>query len=66
MSEYHSPHDKFFKEIFSQLDLAEDLFRNYLPPFIASKIKPNTLKRLDDSFVDENLKSHFADLLFRV
>jgi hypothetical protein len=66
MADYQNPHDKFFKEIFSRLDLAEDFFRHYLPPAIAEKIKPDSLERLNDTFIDENLKLHLADLLFRV
>ncbi|MCL4868648.1 MAG: Rpn family recombination-promoting nuclease/putative transposase [Anaerolineae bacterium] len=31
MSELTNPHDKFFKEMFSQLDLTGDFLQNYLP-----------------------------------
>ncbi|HEX4949565.1 MAG TPA: Rpn family recombination-promoting nuclease/putative transposase [Blastocatellia bacterium] len=61
-----NPHDKFFKEIFGQPDLAADFVRNYLPPAIVSSLDLDSLEVQKESFVDEKLEENFADLIYRV
>lgn len=66
MSERQNPHDQFFKEILAQPGAIKDFLRYYLPEKFVRLIKPETAERLEDSFVDEDLKEHLSDLLFRV
>ncbi|MBF0474933.1 MAG: Rpn family recombination-promoting nuclease/putative transposase [Deltaproteobacteria bacterium] len=61
-----SHHDKFFKKMFSGKDLAKDFFSNYLPGYILGQIDLTTLEATTDSFVDDQLKEHFSDLVYRV
>lgn len=61
-----NPHDQFFKEIISQPGARRDFLRFYLPEKIVRLIEPDTAERVEDSFVDEELKEHLSDLLFRV
>ncbi|HEX4949265.1 MAG TPA: Rpn family recombination-promoting nuclease/putative transposase [Blastocatellia bacterium] len=61
-----NPHDKFFKEIFGQPDLAADFVRNYLPPAIVNSIDLPSLEVQKESFLDEKLEESFADLIYRV
>jgi predicted transposase/invertase (TIGR01784 family) len=64
--ELTNPHDKFFKEIFGQPDLAADFVRNYLPSAIVNALNLDSLEVQKESFVDEKLKENFADLIYRV
>ncbi len=66
MSEISNPHDRFFKEVFSRPDVAEDFVMNYLPPSITEAFAAGTFRLRKDSFVDETLREHFSDLLYEV
>lgn len=61
----HHPHDAFFKQVFSQLPHARELIQRYAPPEVVKLLNLDTLERMDTSFVDDELKQHFADLAFR-
>jgi len=58
------PHDKFFKEAFSRIDIVSDFLQVYLPAEIANKLDFRSLRRENDSYTDEQLGEHFADLVF--
>lgn len=60
-----NPHDKFFKETFSNVEVAKDFINNYLPSNIASIIDVNTLEPQKDSFINEDLEEVFSDMLFK-
>jgi predicted transposase/invertase (TIGR01784 family) len=61
-----NPHDQFFKEIFSQHESITDFVENYLPARLTRLFDLPTIERIEDSFVDNELKEHLSDLLFRV
>lgn len=60
------PHDKFFRSTFGQVEIASDFLSNYLPKDLIKIIDMNTLEPQKESFLDEDLKEEFSDLLFRV
>ncbi len=62
----HQPHDKFFKETFSDLELTRDFIRHYLPGGLQPLIDLSTLSQVSESFVDDALKAFYSDMLFRV
>jgi predicted transposase/invertase (TIGR01784 family) len=64
--EINNPHDKFFKQIFSNTENVSDLIRNALPEDIACKIDYSAVKIVNSSFVDENFKESFSDLIVSV
>ena len=66
MSEISNPHDSFFRETFSRKEVATDFLSMYLPDEITQHINLDTLKMSKDTFVDEELRSHFSDLLYTV
>jgi predicted transposase/invertase (TIGR01784 family) len=66
MSEISNPHDKFFKESFSRIEVATDFFRHHLPQPISQQLNLNTLTLQAGSFVAEELQEQFADLLYTV
>src|SRR5688572_22440304 len=59
-----SPHDALFKGIFSRPDRAAELLRASLRPELVRSIDWASLSLVPGSFVDEQLRSHHADLLF--
>ncbi len=61
-----NPHDKFFKETFSKIEVARDFMNNYLPQSIISIVDLNALEPQKDSFINEELQEVFSDMLFRV
>ena len=65
MAKLSKPHDKFFKETFSQPKIVRDFVRNYLPPDIVARLDLDALELQKDSFI-EGLQEHFSDILYRV
>ena len=59
-----TPHDELFKATFSILSEVQAFLRNWMPPFIRQGLDYDTLKRDPDSYVDEDLKSHFSDMVY--
>jgi predicted transposase YdaD len=60
-----NPHDKFFKESFSRLEVAKSFIEEVFPKEIKDKMNLNSLKLSNASYVDEMLKEHFADLVYQ-
>lgn len=61
-----NPHDKFFKETFGDVAVTKDFLYHYLPSEVRKYIKLDTLVPQKDSFIDDELKESFSDLLFKV
>lgn len=61
-----TPHDKFFKEMFSKKEVAESFIKNYFPQDLLELFNTDDLEISKDSFVDEDLKEFFSDVVYRV
>ncbi len=66
MPDITNPHDRFFKEVFSRPDVAEDFLFHYLPGHVSNLLQPGSFLLSKDSFVDANLQEYFSDLLYQV
>lgn len=66
MAEYPNPHDRFFKELFSEAETVVDFVEHYLPQEIVAAIDLTTLEIVKDTFIDEELRQYFSDLLLCV
>ena len=66
MPEITNPHDRFFKEVFARKEVAADFLRNYLPADVLACVDENSINLTKDSFVDNELATHFSDLLYEV
>lgn len=66
MAEITNPHDAFFREVFSRPEAARDLVRHYLPPEVVALLDLATLAATKDSFVAQDLRASYSDLLFTV
>jgi predicted transposase/invertase (TIGR01784 family) len=65
-TEIDNPHDKFFKEVLGQPDIAADFMANYLPAEVVAELDLSAPELVKDSFVDASLQEHFSDLLYKV
>ncbi len=61
-----NPHDAFFRRTMQNPRTAAEFFRLYLPALIVARLDLSRVALEDVSFVDEKLREHFPDLLFRV
>lgn len=66
MNKIQNPHDRFFKEIFTQKAAAQDFLQHYIPENIIALLELSSLQITKDSFVDNDLQEHFSDLLYQV
>lgn len=62
----YSPHDKFFKQALSNKEVALDFFKQHLPKQIQDQINFDTLELCKETFVNVDLKSSAADVLYRM
>lgn len=60
-----NPHDKFFKESFSRLEVTKSFIEEVFPSDIRDKMNLNSLKLSNASFIDDMLKEYFADLVYQ-
>jgi predicted transposase/invertase (TIGR01784 family) len=65
MSQINNPHDKFFKETFSRLEVVQNFIEETIPHEIKSKINLQNLVLSNDSFIDFHLEEHLADLIYK-
>lgn len=66
MAEITNPHDRFFREVFSYPEVAQDFVRYYLPQEIAATLDVSTLELSSESFLDPNLQEYASDLLYQI
>jgi predicted transposase/invertase (TIGR01784 family) len=59
-------HDAFFKQVLSNPQLADTFLREHLPRDVVDLLGPELPELMLGSFVDEKLRQHHSDLLFRV
>ena len=61
-----NPHDRFFKDVFSRRETAQDFLQHYLPPDLRDQLDLASLEISKDSFIDAELQEHFSGLLYKV
>jgi predicted transposase/invertase (TIGR01784 family) len=65
MNQLNNPHDKFFKETFSRLEVAQSFIEEVFPPDLLERLNLSALKRVNDSFTDEELEEYMADIVYQ-
>lgn len=65
MSQLNNPHDKFFKETFSRLEIVQSFIEETFPIEIRDKINLPKLKKTNSSFTDADLSEHLADIVYQ-
>jgi len=66
VDEISNPHDRFFREVLGQSDIAADFVANYLPAHVVDQLDLDTLTPQPDSFIDPDLRTRQSDLLLHV
>ena len=61
-----NPHDRVFKEVFSDISITKDFIQNYLPKEMVKLLDLDSIQLQKDSYVDEKLKKSFSDLVFQI
>ena len=61
-----TPHDRLFKEVFSNPENAASELQSLLPPATVKKLDWSTLKLEPGEYIDEHLKAKQSDLLFSI
>ncbi|MEN0650442.1 Rpn family recombination-promoting nuclease/putative transposase [Caldifermentibacillus hisashii] len=61
-----NPHDKFFRETMGNVPTAKEFLHHYLPKNILQVIDLDTIEVQKDSFINQEFKDYFSDLVFRV
>ena len=65
MNQVNNPHDKFFKETFSRLEVAQSFIEEVFPPDLLERLNLSALKRINDSFTDAELEEYLADIVYQ-
>ena len=65
MSDITNPHDAFFKFMFGDVEVAQDFLQNYLPTEIAKVVDLKYLTKENNSYIDEQFKESFTDMLYK-
>ena len=58
-------HDKFFKKILTDIDVAKDFFRSFLDKKVLDLINIDSIQHEDVTFINSELSEAFADVVFR-
>ena len=62
----HRNHDKFVRETFNDVNRAAAFFEQFLPDHILQVIDLRTLGAIQESYIDNELKEYFSDIVFEV
>ena len=60
-----NPHDKFFKEVFSDKETAADFLKHVVPEEIVKSLDFAMLAPDKTSYIDEELKEYYSDVVYR-
>ncbi len=66
MHKIYNPHDRFFRQSLSDVQIARDFFEVHLPRGILAKIDLNSLVICKESYIDEELKEYIDDIVYKV
>jgi predicted transposase/invertase (TIGR01784 family) len=60
-----SPHDKIFKKMFGDIEVATDFLKNYLPSEILEITDLKSITYDKETYVSKDLQEYFLDILFK-
>ncbi len=66
MTDIIHPHDRFLKALLSNPATAGTLLRERLPKEVVEVLSSDPPELVEGSFVDEELRAHLTDRLYRV
>ncbi|MBD3316263.1 MAG: hypothetical protein GF344_10785 [Chitinivibrionales bacterium] len=62
----HHPHDSFVRYSLGRVDIVASLVRDYLPADLVGGIDLESLEITKESYVDQDLASHYSDIVYRL
>ena len=62
--EITNPHDKFFKESFTNKEIATDFIKGSFPKELVDNLDLSSLDLDNNSYIDEELKDYYSDLVY--
>ncbi len=62
----NNPHDRLFREVWSNLENVRGFLHNYLPGSVLTLMDLESLEICKDSFIEEDLQDYFSDMLYKV
>ncbi|MEZ4909191.1 MAG: Rpn family recombination-promoting nuclease/putative transposase, partial [Saprospiraceae bacterium] len=63
--EINHPHDKIFKTLLADREVAIDFLNNFLPENVKNFIDIDNFHHVNSSFVSEELKETFSDIVLK-
>ncbi len=66
MNTVSNPHDRFFRQLLQNKEVAKDFLRYYLPEPIVQILDLESAEIQKDSFIEDNQRESFSDILYRV
>ena len=66
MEHITNPHDKLFRETWSDLATARAFLQRFLPPALSARLNLDTIEIVKDSFIDQELQEYFSDILYKI
>ena len=61
-----NPHDKVFREVYSNKENARSILNDKLPGKVLKLVDMSTLEISKDSFIDKELSDYYSDMLYKV
>lgn len=61
-----APHDSLIKKMLQDPTFSREFLITFLPKYIGEKLLWDTLRPSEATFIDEDLRSHFADAVFEI
>ncbi len=58
--------DRFFREVWSNLDTVRRFLQDHLPDRVLSLMELGSLEICKDSFIEKDLQDYFSDMLYKV
>ena len=65
-SKVNNPHDKFFKQTFSEVEVARDYIETFFPEDVKFLLDLASTKQQNTSYVTEQLEDYFSDLVYEI
>lgn len=66
MHRISNPHDRFFRQSLSDIQIARDFFEAHLPRSILTKVDLNSLEICKESYIEDDLKESIDDIVYKV
>jgi len=63
--ELNNPHDKYFRSVLSNKEIAKDFIKAFLPKEVVDALDFDHFEQVTDSFLDEELQSTISDVIYQ-